>query len=289
MTNCISYRRVSTQKQVIEGEGLDIQLDRIKAFSEANDYTLIPDGDFVDEGVSGAKESVDRDGIMAMLHYCKECNSSSDVTKHIKHVIIDKVDRLSRELFQQLFIEKQLLVYGVTILFSAQETLNSTSEADKAMINLMRQMMGAFAEFERVLIKQRLSDGIKKKASKGDKPVGRQPIGYMYDSDKHSTIVNETEVTIVQTIFYKRVAGNSFQQIADYINGICTWTLRLGFNKYNKNRKFTRHSIRDILMNDYYCGIVTHDGNKYRGNHVAIIDEVTWRKVNGSDDGMMVA
>ena len=280
---CVSYRRVSTQKQVIEGEGLEIQLDRINAFCEANGYQLVQGGDFADEGFSGAIETINRDGIMAMINFCKGRNSSSDTSQHVKHVIIDKVDRLSRELFQQLFIEKQLLVYGVTILFSAQETLNSQSEADKAMINLMRQMMGAFAEFERTLIKQRLNDGIKKKVSKGDKPVGRQPFGYMYDDEKYGTVVNETEAAVVEAIFLKRIQGHSLQKIADYINEICTFTLRMRFNKIHKERIWTRHSIRDILTNDYYYGIVTHGRKKVKGNHEAIIDERTWIMANGED------
>ena len=279
--NCVSYRRVSTPKQVLEGEGLDIQLDRIQSFCGAHGYSIVDDGDFVDEGVCGAKESIDRKGIMSMLGFCKERNSASDKTRHIKYVVIDKVDRLSRELFQQLFIEKQLLVYGVTILFSAQETLNSTSEADKAMINLMRQMMGAFAEFERVLIKQRLGDGIMKKASKGDRPVGRQAFGYIYGEDGRSSAVNEAEAVVVQTIFHKRVMGHSLQQIADHINNISTFTLRTRFSKHNQKRKWTKHSIRDILLNDFYIGVVTYKGKKTQGNHKALIDAGMWAKVHG--------
>jgi len=91
MINVVSYRRVSTEKQVLEGEGLDIQLDRIKEFCTHNGYNLIfnDDTDFVDEGISGAKETVDRPGIINLLAYCKEHS--------IKYVIVDKVDRLSRE------------------------------------------------------------------------------------------------------------------------------------------------------------------------------------------------
>jgi DNA invertase Pin-like site-specific DNA recombinase len=87
MINVVPYRRVSTEKQVIEGEGLDIQLDRIKAFCHQNGYNLIFDEntDFVDEGISGAKESLDRPGIMNLLAYCKEHS--------VKYVIIDNANQ----------------------------------------------------------------------------------------------------------------------------------------------------------------------------------------------------
>ena len=279
--NCVSYRRVSTQKQVIEGEGLDIQLDRIKSFCQSNGYSLMPNHDFIDEGVSGAKEAVDREGIMSLLAFCKELNSHPDPSRRVHHVVVDKVDRLSRELFQQLFIEKQLLVLGVTILYSAQETLNSTSEADRAIIGLMRQMMGAFAEFERTLIKQRLSDGIKKKASKGDRPTGRQPFGYGYDDKGHGTVVNEAEAAVVREIFLKRSEGMPLQRIADYLERGLDRALKSGFNECNQARRWSKQAVRVILTNDFYLGIMTHDGKKQRGNHAPIVDRWLWDGVHG--------
>ena len=251
MINVVSYRRVSTEKQVIEGEGLDIQLDRIKAFCKQNNYNLILDDNtnFVDEGISGAKESVDRLGIMNLLAYCKEHN--------IKYVIVDKVDRLSRDLFQQLFIEKQLLVYGTEIIFSAQESLNSTTETDKAMITLMRQMMaGAFAEFERTLINQRLTDGKNKKASKGDKPAGRQPFGYSYANDRKATVVNEAEAKIVRSMYNYRARGFSLENIATYMNTVITNEQREGFNPVNRNRKWSYRSRVSQLRKSNRQGVL---------------------------------
>jgi len=274
MINVLSYRRVSTEKQVLEGEGLDIQLDRIKSYCKQNGYNLIlnDDTDFVDEGISGAKETVDRPGIMKLLAYCKE--------HKIKYVVVDKVDRLSRELFQQLFIEKQLLVHGTEIIFSAQETLNSASEADKAMITLMRQMMGAFAEFERTLINQRLSDGKNKKAFKGDKPTGRQPFGYAYASDRKSTVINEAEAKVVRMIYDLRSREFSLEQVASYLNTVITDEQRQNFSEVNRKRKWTHRSVNVILSNDYYLGKITHDGEKIDGNHEPIVDVDIWTKVN---------
>lgn len=274
MINVVAYRRVSTEKQVIEGEGLDIQLDRIKAYCKQNNYNLILDEstDFADEGISGAKESLDRPGIMNLLAYCKE--------HRIRYVVIDKVDRLSRDLFQQLFIEKQLLVDGTEIIFSAQETLNSTGETDKAMITLMRQMMGAFAEFERTLINQRLSDGKRKKAHKGDKPAGRQPFGYSYSADRKTTVINEAEAKIVRAMYTYRARGFSLENIATYLNTVITDKQRNEFSPVNRSRKWSHRSVHAILTNDYYLGRITHDGKKILGNHEPIIDLATWNKAN---------
>jgi DNA invertase Pin-like site-specific DNA recombinase len=259
---------------VLEGEGLNIQLDRIKKFCKLSGYNLIYNEEtrFADEGISGAKETIDRPGIMNLLAYCKE--------HRIKYVIVDKVDRLSRELFQQLFIEKQLLVYGTEIIFSAQESLNSASEADKAMITLMRQMMGAFAEFERTLINQRLTDGKTKKANNGDKPTGRQPFGYAYANDRKATVTNEAEAKIVRQIFEFRGRGFTLAQIATYLNTVITDEKRQLFGKANQKRKWTHRSVQVILSNVYYLGIVIYNGNKIEGNHEPIISVEAWNKAN---------
>ena len=264
-TKVVAYIRVSTEKQVKEGEGLEIQRERIMAFCERHNYECVTI--FSDEGISGAKETTDRDGIIKMLDYCK--NDSS-----IRFMVIDKVDRLSRDLFQQLFIEKELLVCKVQILFAAQETLNGNDVVNDAM----RKMMGVFAEMERKLINQRLSDGMKKKASNGNKPSGRQPFGYEYSYDRKTTVVNEFEAKVVRMIFTLRAGGVSLNKIADYLNNT---TAQDGYSVNNKNRKWTNQSVRVILANDYYIGKVTHAGNKIDGNHTPIIKMNMWDKVNG--------
>lgn len=268
MANVVSYRRVSTETQVTDGEGLEIQLERINEFCIRNNFNCIEH--FVDEGVSGAKEAIDRDGIMELLTYCKAHSNEIDF------VVVDKTDRLSRELLQQLFIEKQLLVDNISILYSDQEVLNGTD----ATTELMRQIVGAFAEFERKMINQRLSDGKRKKANNGDKPTGRQPFGYAYADNRKSTVINEAEAKIVRSIFDYRIRGLSLEQIATYLNTVITDEQRQQFSSVNRKRKWTHRSVSVILSNDYYTGNVTHDGKKIKGNHEPIIDIGVWNKAN---------
>lgn len=285
--NVICYRRVSTPYQVQEGEGLSIQLDRITDFCNKHNYNLLSDGDFVDEGVSGKLEVPNRDGIVEMLSYCRERNSDRDQSKHIKFVIADKADRLSRDMLSQLYIEKELYSMGITVLFSAQEALNSTccdGSTENPTNKLMRQIMYAFAEFDRAMTVQRLSDGLKKKAMNGSKPTGRQPFGYSYDK-KRLTVVNEAEAKIVRLAFRLRASGISFQRIADIVNDyIHTYPdLANDFTPTNKDRTFAKSAIVAMLNNDYYCGVVTFAGEKNKGIHEAIISDVTWEQVRSHD------
>jgi DNA invertase Pin-like site-specific DNA recombinase len=86
-------------------------------------------------------------------------------------VIVHSMDRLARNLDDLRRIVQALTGKGVKIEF-VKEHLTFTGE-DSPMANLMLSVMGAFAEFERALIKERQREGItlakKRGAFKGRK------------------------------------------------------------------------------------------------------------------------
>ena len=86
-------------------------------------------------------------------------------------VIVHSMDRLARNLDDLRRIVQTLTGKGVKIEF-VKEHLTFTGE-DSPMANLMLSVMGAFAEFERALIKERQREGItlakKRGAFKGRK------------------------------------------------------------------------------------------------------------------------
>ena len=73
-------------------------------------------------------------------------------------VVVHSMDRLARNLDDLRRLVKQLTERGVRIEF-IKESLTFTGE-DSPMANLMLSVMGAFAEFERALIRERQREGI---------------------------------------------------------------------------------------------------------------------------------
>src|ERR671911_920488 len=73
-------------------------------------------------------------------------------------VFVHSMDRLARNLDDLRRIVQTLTVKGVRIEF-VKEHLSFTGE-DSPMASLMLSVMGAFAEFERALIKERQLEGI---------------------------------------------------------------------------------------------------------------------------------
>jgi DNA invertase Pin-like site-specific DNA recombinase len=139
----VGYIRVSSV-----GQNTDRQLDGVEL-----------DKKFTDK-VSG--KDTNRPQLQAALEYLRD----GDV------LVVHSMDRLARNLDDLRKIVLGLTARGVVVEF-VKEHLIFTSEGD-AMAQLSLSVMGAFAEFERALIKERQREGIAlaKKAGvyKGRKP-----------------------------------------------------------------------------------------------------------------------
>ena len=73
-------------------------------------------------------------------------------------VVVHSLDRLARNLDDLRRLVQQLTAQGVQVHF-VKEQLTFTGE-DSPMANLLLSMIGAFAEFERALIRERQREGI---------------------------------------------------------------------------------------------------------------------------------
>jgi DNA invertase Pin-like site-specific DNA recombinase len=118
------------------------------------------DESFIDKA-SG--KNTDRPRLQAALKHCRRGDT----------LIIHSMDRLARNLDDLRAIVKELTDRGVAVQF-VKESMTFTGE-DSPMSKLMLSVMGAFAEFERSLIKERQREGIAIAKTKGVY-AGRKPI-----------------------------------------------------------------------------------------------------------------
>lgn len=139
----VGYIRVSSQGQNTARQLAGIKLDK----------------EFVDM-VTGSNK--DRDGLSQCIAYVREGDQ----------LVVDSIDRLARNLQDLQELVKTLVNKGVSVRF-IKENLTFTGKED-ALANLMLQMMGAFAEFERTMIRSRQREGIIA-AKKAGKHLGRKP------------------------------------------------------------------------------------------------------------------
>ena len=125
----IGYVRVSTQDQNVERQLDGHQLEQV----------------FTDKA-SG--KDAERPQLEALLKYARQGDT----------VFVHSMDRLARNLDDLRRIVSQLTARGVKVQF-LKESLIFTGE-DSPMATLMLSVMGAFAEFERSLIRERQREGI---------------------------------------------------------------------------------------------------------------------------------
>jgi DNA invertase Pin-like site-specific DNA recombinase len=139
----IGYIRVSSVDQNTARQLVDVQLDRV-----------------FEDKVSG--KDTHRPQLQAALAFCRE----GDV------LIVHSMDRLARNLDDLRKIVLDLTTRGVHVQF-VKESLTFTGE-DSPMANLLLSVMGAFAQFERDLIRERQREGVQiakaAGAYKGRKP-----------------------------------------------------------------------------------------------------------------------
>jgi DNA invertase Pin-like site-specific DNA recombinase len=149
------YVRVSTDKQTIEN-----QLRELRRVAEHRGWKVVQE--YRDAGISGAKGREARPGLDAMLKDAQR--------RRFDVVMAWAIDRLGRSLIDLLGTIQALEACGVD-LYLDQQALDTTTPAGK----LMFQITGAFAEFERSMIRQRVNAGLKRAVEAG-KQLGRPRI-----------------------------------------------------------------------------------------------------------------
>lgn len=125
----IGYVRVSSFDQNPERQLEQIQVDKVFTDKASGKDTQRPELD-------------------ALLSFVRDGDT----------VVVHSMDRLARNLDDLRRLVQKLTKRGVRIEF-AKESLTFTGE-DSPMANLMLSVMGAFAEFERALIRERQREGI---------------------------------------------------------------------------------------------------------------------------------
>ena len=153
--NAALYVRVSTDGQTVEN-----QVRELKQIAERRGWTVVET--YSDAGISGSKGRNHRPGLDAMLNDAKR--------RKFDVVMAWAIDRLGRSLIDLLGTIQELEACGVD-LFLEQQAIDTTTPAGK----LMFQVCGAFAEFERSMIRQRVKLGLKRAVANG-KRLGRPQI-----------------------------------------------------------------------------------------------------------------
>jgi len=209
-----AYLRVSGLGQV-DGDGFTRQQEAITRHAAANAITVVKT--FRDEGVSGTRELADRPALLDLLLAVEEGD--------VRIVMIERLDRLARDLMTQENILCDLRKKGITVVSVAEPDLCS----DDPSRVLMRQIFGAIAQYDKAMIVAKLRGARQRKKARTGRCEGAKPFGHV-----------EGDQTTIDRILRLRSEGLAVDKIALALNseGLLSKT----------GGKWYGSSVRNVLL-----------------------------------------
>jgi site-specific DNA recombinase len=252
----VAYLRVSSKRQ-LDGEGLPDQWRACQMAAERSHLELV--GLYVDPAISGRKDS--RPAIDQLRTDVKR--------KRFKTILFYRVNRIGRNARQSYQLAEEFERVGCRVM-SASEHFDRGNAAG----NLTFGMLVTFAQFGSDQLSEVMKDTLASKAKRGEW-VGPVPIGY--ERDGKTLRFSEDKDCIEQLGLLYATGNYSYDTLADKLNasGFRAKDWRTG-----ERYLFGRETIRGILKNKAYIGIVTCNGVEYQGQHPPIWSQDTWDNID---------
>ena len=265
---CAIYTRKSTEEGLDqEYNSLEAQRDSALAFisSQHHEGWIANDDGYDDGGFSGG--NTNRPALKRLL---------ADVEDgRIDVVVVYKIDRLSRSLSDFAKMVDLFDARGVTFV-SVTQQFNTTTSMGRLTLNILL----SFAQFEREVTGERIRDKIAASKAKGMWMGGTPPLGY--DVQERKLVVNESEASLVRSIFARYAETGSAAQLVRelQIEGRTTkaWVTQNG--RRREGRVIDQQVLFAMLRNRLYLGEMTHKGQSFTGQHEAIVTPELWAAVH---------
>ncbi len=270
------YLRVSSESQV-DGHSLAAQERLFHEFCKSREWE--PVGLYREEGRSAHSESIKQ-----RLAFRRILDDAS--RKKFDVVVVHMLDRWSRNLRVTLESLKDLNANDIGLVSITENIDYSTAQG-----KLFTQMLGSFAEYFSESLSTHVKKGQSERARAG-RHLGGIPFGYLscwtgkdgnriltYE-EEHAGGVHQVkeEAEAIEELFRRYAAGGT--STAD----LAIWMNEQGFRTRNTKRLpthdgseiagpryFTNASIRGILHNRFYAGLVKHGKHHLPGEHESIV------------------
>jgi DNA invertase Pin-like site-specific DNA recombinase len=161
VTHAYGYLRVSGRGQ-LDGDGFARQRAAIEMHAENHGLRIVRW--FEERATPGATEWEDRPAWSEMIAYLNG----------IRTIVIERLDRLARDLMVQEHIALDLARRQITLVSTAEPDLGSS---DPTRV-LFRQIMGAIAQYDKAMVVQKLRSARQRIKARGEACEGRKPFGY---------------------------------------------------------------------------------------------------------------
>jgi site-specific DNA recombinase len=261
----IVYTRVSTAEQVREGLSLEAQEHSCREYCKNKGYEVAQV--FVEEGESA--KTANRTKLKELLKYCRD-------HKDIDFLIVNKLDRFSRNAADSLHMRDVLAVMGVK-LRSVTEQIDDTPFGKFA-----GHVLAGLAELDNSTRSERCVTGMRQKLEMGCWTFS-PPLGYRFGTDPigNKNLVPDRETAPLVRLAFERMASGEHTQ-EKILQELTTKGLRS-----RKGEKLSKQTLHGLLRRPVYSGrIVVEDwGIDVHGSFTPIVPSELFNRVQMVLDG----
>ena len=244
------YVRVSTVYQ-IDKDSLPMMKQDLTSYCKyilnTDDYVI-----FEDAGYSGKNTA--RPAYQKMMSQIRE--------GLFTHLLVWKIDRISRNLLDFANMYQELKDLGVTFV-SKNEQFDTSTAIGEAMLKIIL----IFAELERNMTSERVTATMINRASNGVWNGGRVPYGYDYDKENQIFSINPEENVIYNFLL------DTYEKTGSMV--ITARTLNDSGYRTRNNNLWSPVGVCIILHNPWYKGVYRYNYYKIPGRK-AVKDQDEW-------------
>ena len=235
MLHVAIYARVSTERQGRE-QTIESQLTLLRGWAEQHEHHLAPEHVYTDEGYSGSH--LDRPGLDRLRDDAQ--------AGQFRVLAVLAPDRLARKYAYQVLLLEELRHAGCEVIFLQHPISDDPND------QLLLQIQGAIAEYERALLGERFRRGKLQKARAGQYLSSRPPYGYRYIPKREGVpghlVIDEAEAAIVRMLYRWLVDERlTSRQILKRLN-FGPWLPRSG------KRPWSASVVHHVLADPAYTG-----------------------------------
>lgn len=223
--NVVSYLRVSGKGQV-DGDGFGRQNQSIEDFCRHHKLPHV--NQYQEAGVSGTVEGIDRPEFARMLGAIRDPNSDSF---NAQAIVVERMDRLARDLMVSEMLLRECRENGIKVFSVDQGNLTDmASDGGDPTRVLIRQIMGALAQWEKSVLVKKLKASRERIRATGSQCEGKKAYG-----------LKPGESFIMAQMRELRGDGKSYGNIAKILNEMGCDT--------RSGRPWKEQNVRTILVN----------------------------------------
>jgi DNA invertase Pin-like site-specific DNA recombinase len=198
-----AYVRVSTDEQAATGQSLQVQEQQLRGWAMQHGRTI--DEVMVEAGISGGVPLQDRPQGGRLYQMARKGDS----------IVASKLDRMFRSAGDCLTVVETFRKRGVS-LYLLDLNGGADDVSGSGIARLFLTIVGAFAEFERDRIGERIRSTKRRQKAAGEYSGGRVMFGYRVGDGRNLAPV-ETQQQAIETMRALRAEGRSLRAIADEI------------------------------------------------------------------------